>query len=108
MSTLDPAEGQEVIAPGAFDGVLPATVPVRRDFEGPAIGEATITQDENGLTGQIQLDDAGVWKALTRSRPLSVSFRIPVKPGWMQETSGKNIQARWAPGTRPEGDGDAE
>lgn len=70
MSRPDPSEWQEVLAPGAFDDMLPATVPVRLNFSGPAIGEATVTRSEDGigLDAEIGLD-GGLPGLAEKARP---------------------------------------
>lgn len=44
-SARAPEGATEIIAPGAFDGVLPATVPVRYGPGGPVIGHAEVRLD---------------------------------------------------------------
>ena len=46
----DWADAPEVIEAGAFDGQLPAVVPVRSGWDGPVVGEAHITKAGTGIT----------------------------------------------------------
>jgi phage head maturation protease len=45
----DPDQFHEVIAPGAFDHLLPAEVPVTDKPGGGRIGAAKVTKDDEGL-----------------------------------------------------------
>lgn len=50
------ASWAEVIAPGAFEGALPAEVPLTASPGGPRIGTAQVSQDDRGLSFSAKTD----------------------------------------------------
>lgn len=66
----------QVIASGAFDGCLPAEVPVRLGRGGPVVGIAVVTGDELGLVAEFTTSRPGV-HAVDFGELRSMSFRIP-------------------------------
>jgi hypothetical protein len=54
----DPEDWEEIIARDAFDGMLPATLPVHwGGGDGPVIGRADVTRDESGLRAVIRIGE---------------------------------------------------
>jgi hypothetical protein len=54
----EPEDWPEIIERDAFDGTLPATLPVHWDGpDGPVIGRADVTRDESGLHAVIRIGE---------------------------------------------------
>ena len=54
----EPDDWAEIITRDAFDGTLPATLPVHWDgADGPVIGRADVTEDETGLHAVISFGE---------------------------------------------------